>query len=410
MRILLVDKTVEGQSFLADLVNAISPEDQESLDIALNLAGPNDFVDRLASADLLIIGSEFREELPMIARKARMASPDTEIILFVNNEDYASEIFRVAHSCRVKKVMPRSSAPLDLLQELVSVQEIFRANGRTRSGKLVVFLQPKGGVGCSTIAAAVAEASLESSGTSLLWDLDIESKDVTRALAGRCMESRVVSNWIDGTESLSKDSVLQGIANVTDRFGVLPPPEGIACKMDYAGHPDMLELVQKLLTLVKIRYDSIIVDAAGKMSPAVGLLVRAADEVVFVIDDSILGLSAAQYYLESFRPLLVHAGALKIICSGTKLSRNEITECLLLPEKDDALNAEFLSKVPYDTAAHYWAGSGTTLFASGSPETKQAFLNICCELGIGEKKQVVVPEKTPVFKVGGLFQRVANAF
>ena len=395
MRVLLLDKTTEGQAFLADKINGISAADQDSLDLQMSLASESDYVNRLETSDVILIGSEFLDQARLIAREVRSKSADIEIIVFVKDASYDSSVFRNFAGSRIRKVIPNSCSELDLLQELVTIQEGLRERGRMRGGRVILLLQPKGGVGTTTIAAALGEAALESPGNVLLWDMDIDSCDLTRAINALSVQSKVVSEWIHEGNALSRDQFKSGVVTVKDRLGLLPPPDHIPTMMDYVGHPEVVEIIQRMLSIARIQFDTIIVDSAGRIGPAVGSLVQSADEVVMVVEDTLLGLSAAQWYFTSFQPLFEQAESIRILCSGVKLTREEMAESL-----DHALLEKYpmawsLPRIPFEPTANLWAGSDSTIFSLGSSQTKHALRLIMHELGIGQEP---APPPTAIHK------------
>ena len=113
--------------------------------------------------------------------------------MFVSDREYGGGAFRSAHSVGVRKVFPDSASSLDLLQELVGIHADFRKDGRTFEGRVVVIVHAKGGVGATSIAAALGEVCSDAQRRTLLWDLDVETKDLSRALAASGPEAKIVS-------------------------------------------------------------------------------------------------------------------------------------------------------------------------------------------------------------------------
>src|SRR5690606_20167050 len=108
-----------------------------------------------------------------------------------------------------RKVLIDGSSPLDLLQELVGIYSDFRKQGKIREGKVIVVAHAKGGTGATTIAAALAQVCDVYRRQTLLWDLDVETRDLSRSLAVGGVTAQVVSSWVNGTREISRDSLTE---------------------------------------------------------------------------------------------------------------------------------------------------------------------------------------------------------
>ncbi len=93
--------------------------------------------------------------------------------MFASERDYLEGAFRLTRTLRIRKVLPETCSMFDLLQELVAIDGEFRASGRVQAGTLVAFAQAKGGVGATSICAALGELCSVRQRKTLLWDLDI---------------------------------------------------------------------------------------------------------------------------------------------------------------------------------------------------------------------------------------------
>lgn len=424
MRILIVDKTTEGQALLADRIKGFDAADKDALDISVLLAGEKNYLERMCESDVLIFGSGLQDYARSMAPQAKAAAPSVHIIMFVTDQAYSSGAFREAHVARVRKVIPNCASSLDLLQELVNIQEEFRAVGKARKGNLVVVAQAKGGVGATTLCAALGEVCSESGRNTMLWDLDIETKDLCRGLGANGPGQEIVTGWVNGTAVVSRESLKSAVVPVGDNISMLMPPHMLAASMDYLGHPDTLSLVQRVAELARVTHDNIIVDMAGRVGPASGLLLRLADEVVLVIDDSVLGLTGIYAFLSGVLPVIKNHNALRFVCSGTRLSVSEMAKEV---GKEFAFGprAWSLPPIPFDSSGGRWAGSGKTLYSLGQRPTRKVLLTIAEDLGLIGTARAPLGEATGIRGLDGvihlqercvadkkegkgLFQRVAN--
>jgi len=304
--------------------------------------------------------------------------------MFVTDEDYGGGAFRVAHSVGVRKVFPDGASPLDFLQELVAIHAEFRIEGRTREGKVIAITHAKGGVGATSVCAALGEVCSVYSKRTLLWDLDVETRDLSRSLTVNGVEAKVVSAWVNGSREISRESLKDALIPISNEVSVLMPPDRMAESMDMVCHTDGMTIGQRIIDLARIMFDVILIDTGGRMGPATGGIIRSADVVMIVIDDTILGLTAVDLYLTFIKTLLGNTERIVFLVnpySGALLGVPKIVE-----ELEPAHN---LGEAPWrlppilnDPKAALWPGSGRTLYSMGQKQTRVALERIARELGI----------------------------
>ena len=389
MKVLIVDNSAEGQAQCARRIEAFSQSDVEMLDLRVKLVLDRDLHDQLRDTDVLIIGSGLGEGGAAVARAALAQLPWLHVIMYVTDEAYSGGAFRAAHSVGVRKVLPDSASPLDLLQELVGIFADFRREGRTREGRVICVTHAKGGTGATSICAALAEVCSVNRRKTLLWDLDVETRDLCRSLTVNGSEAKVVSDWVNGSREISRDSIRDALIPVSQEVSVLMPPDSMAEAMDLVCHTDGMAICQRVLDLARVMHDVILIDLGGRIGPATGSLMRAADEVLIVIDDTVLGLTALDLFLSYVKSLVVGADRLSFVVngySGSLLGVPQI-EAELEPVHHLGERPWRLPPIPVDPKASLWPGSGRTLYSMGQKSTRAAFeevaslLNITPQLG-----------------------------
>lgn len=354
------------------------------LDLKVKLVGERDYADRIPEADVLVLGSGLGDRAIAIARQSMSLVPWLHIIMFVTDEAYGGGAFRAAHSAGVRKVFPDSASPLDFLQELVAIHAEFRREGRTREGKVVAITHAKGGVGATSICAALAEVCSVYNRRSLLWDMDVETRDLSRSLTVNGVEAKIVSAWINGGREISRESLKDAIIPISSEVSVLMPPDRMAESMDLVCHTDGMIIIQRIIELSRVLFDIILVDTGGRMGPATGALLRAADVVVIVIDDTILGLTAVDLYLTFVKTLVGGVDRIVFVVnpySGALLGVPQIA-AELEPAHHLGEMAWRLPPVPNDPKAALWPGSGRTLYSMGQKSTRLVLEKIAKEIGL----------------------------
>lgn len=387
MKLLIFDRTTELQAFCAKRIESFNQSDMEMLDLKVKLVGERDYLDRLQEADVLVLGSGLGERATAFARQAMATVPWLHIIMFVTDEAYGGGAFRAAHSAGVRKVFPDSASPLDFLQELVAIHAEFRREGRTREGQVIVVTHAKGGVGATSITAALAEVCSVFNKRTLLWDMDVETRDLSRSLTVNGVEAKVVSAWVNGSRDISRESLKDALIPISGEVSVLMPPDRMAESMDLVCHTDGMTIVQRVVELARVMCDVVLVDTGGRLGPATGALMRSADQVLVVIDDTVLGLTAVDLFLTYIKTLVGGTDRIVFLVNsymGTMLGVPEIAGEL---EPAHHLGEEpwRLPPVPNDPKAAFWPGSGRTLYSMGQKNTRQVLEKVARELGIIER-------------------------
>lgn len=382
MRLLIVDRTAEGQSLCARRIEAFNQSDIEMLDLRVKLVLDRDYLNQIRDADVLILGSGLGDAAAQIARSALTQMPWLHVIMFVTEESYSGGAFRAAHAAGVRKVLPDDASPLDLLQELVAIYAEFRREGRIREARIICVTHAKGGTGATSICAALAEVCSVYRRRTLLWDLDVETRDLCRSLTVNGAEAKVVSSWVNGTREITRDSICDALIPVSQDVSVLMPPDSMAEAMDLVCHTDGMTICQRLLELARVMHDVILIDSGGRIGPATGALMRAADEVLIVIDDTVLGLTALDLYLSYVKALVVGSERISFVVngySGSLLAVPQI-EAELEPVHQLGPRPWRLPPVPVDPKASLWPGSGRTLYSLGQKQTRASLEEIAAEL------------------------------
>jgi MinD-like ATPase involved in chromosome partitioning or flagellar assembly len=387
MRVLIVDKTAEGQALCARRIEAFNQSDVEMLDLRVKLVLDKDWQAQIHDADVLILGSGLGEVAAQIARSALNQMPWLHIIMFVTEEAYSGGAFRAAHAAGVRKVLPDDASPLDLLQELVAIYAEFRREGRIREARIILVTHAKGGTGATSICAALAEVCSVYRKRTLLWDLDVETRDLCRSLTVNGAEAKVVSSWVNGSREISRDSICDALIPVSQDVSVLMPPDSMAEAMDLVCHTDGMALCTRLLELARVMHDVILIDTGGRIGPATGALMRAADEVLVVIDDTVLGLTALDLYLSYVKALVIGTERISFVVngySGSLLAVPQI-EAELEPVHHLGPRPWRLPPVPVDPKASLWPGSGRTLYSMGQKATRATLEEVAAQLNLVQR-------------------------
>lgn len=385
MRILFVESTTAAQAASARKLESIDRLDKDTLDLSIGLADEESAFERLELCDVLILGASLGNQGLGIARRAKDLAPHIEIIILVSAAEYAAGAFRSALSSGIRRVFSEAAPTLDLVQELTSIHEEFRSAGKVRQSRVIAVVQAKGGLGASSTCAALASACGTHGQSTLLWDLDIETRDLCRALTVGGDQSSVMTKMVQGEIEISRESLRQSLMRVSDRVSVLPPPDHVAACIDLVGRVDSLDFVQAILSTARLTHDTIIVDLGGRMGPAAAAILRHADVVLVAVDDSLLGLSAARFFLPTLQSVVRSSDSIFFLCSGISISKAELAEQLQVSTSFGP-DTWSLPVIPFDTAASTWPGSGKTLYELGKRQTRLVLEEIAEKLALIDKQ------------------------
>jgi cellulose biosynthesis protein BcsQ len=189
---------------------------------------------------------------------------------------------------------------------------------------------------------------------------------------------------VNGSREISRESLKDALIPISSEVSVLMPPDRMAESMDLVCHTDGMAITQRILELSRVLFDVIIVDTGGRMGPATGALLRSADIVVIVIDDTILGLTAVDLYLTFVKTLVGGTDRVVFLVnpySGALLGVEQIA-AELEPAHHLGDAPWRLPPIPNDPKAALWPGSGRTLYSMGQKQTRVILERIARELGI----------------------------
>jgi cellulose biosynthesis protein BcsQ len=407
MKVMVIDNSSENQVKCARRLEAISERDKELLDLQIKVVTEKEYEERIDQADVLILGSGLGNSAITITRRARAKFPWINVIMYFTEQAYADGAFRSVHAEGVRKALADNSSPIDLLQELIAIHADFKRDGRARDGRVIVVCHAKGGVGATSIVAGLAEVFSSFNRRTLLWDLDTASRDLSRSLAVTGAESRIISEWVNGGREINRDSVREAVIPISDGASVLIPPDGIAESIDLVCHTDGMLIAERIVEVTSNLFDTIIVDTAGHLGPAMGALLRAADQVVVVIDDGALGLTAVDLFLDFVKALVGSSDKITLLVNSYTGNHSKVSQLASQLEPSHQLggSAWRLPPVPYEPKAALWPATGRTLYSLGTPALRNALVEIAVELGVVNKNQITAGPALDSIPSGKWYQR-----
>ena len=287
----LLDADSEGvvrRSF-ADLGFVDAHVQRGSIDAAI------DELSRRGSPRYLILDiSGISEPLPRIGRLAEVCDPGTEVIVVGERNDIV--LYRDLKSVGVAEYFYKPLIGNVLSRSLVDISNGTRTQHPSRSGKLVIVLGVRGGVGATTIATNLAWyiAEIRQSGV-LLLDLDLHAGDA--ALQLHAQPSHALREALDDPQRIDELFLERGVVTVGGRLGLLAGLEPLSDRL--APNEDtVLPLLQKLLT----HYRYVLVDLPPETALSLPSLLHMPATVLVVGDGSLAGIRDVGRWREFLGP------------------------------------------------------------------------------------------------------------
>jgi len=378
VQLIVVDGTVEKQTVLARRVHDLGQDEIERLDITIGLSDIVSLDKKLSTADVVLLGPGISSEAFAITRKIKEFNPNTHVVAFVTDNDYSTGAFLKLRGSGMRIVLPLRSTPLDLLQVLLAIDTELKLHSSKAPGQLTLFANGKGGLGNTTLIAGLGSFFALRKRSALLWDLDIETRDLSRAMLKTETRSARLTEFVKGDARSTKCTLKAACVKWQNEVSILPPPDVLAAGLDLISHPDSISLIDEIVEAARELFDHIIVDLGGRLGPGAARLMQSADNICLLVDDSWMGLTATATYLNAISPIMHdNFSTIRFVGAGSKLSPLEIRAVL---EKQSGIKLEErafqTSTIPFDVSARKWPGSGETLFSIGSKLTRQAMIQI----------------------------------
>jgi cellulose biosynthesis protein BcsQ len=315
---------------------------------------------------------------------ARFEGPQAECPLaFVLDADtYASE------AVSIHKILNRTVlSDTDLTQMANFVVDCERkASGRgsgIRSRHIIGVAQLKGGVGGTSLTAALGVCWAKQGKTVALLDLDDVSPQLTewarvpehqRTLTGELLKTGEV-----GIDKLS-DFVFP-VEGFDGRLVAIGQPVQYAEAFHFRayvldGAPSSSEFVSNVLSLLSNEYDVVLVDIGRSWGVATFAALPWCERVVFVVDDDGLSVrrsldALARLKQESGDPEEFNLGRWVVALNkvtGDRLSEADVAQAAAHLELFPRTNSLF--SIPYSASGRTWGIKGETLYDRGSSRVR----------------------------------------
>lgn len=349
--------------------------------------------------DLLVVGDQLLQSDIVELSRIRRILPHTPILARVTDSWGGISVVEQLARMGADDVLSENCDAQDFLRKVVLLA---RRASRGGSGHLIVVDSGKGGVGVTSVAAGIAECSWSAGKKTALIDLDDETQDLSRFLQAKPYINEGLKLLFSEERPVTEEFVRQCLVPVwqgEQDFACMPPAAQLEESSIRAGRT----LVSLLETLDEI-FECIVVDIGCMRGNLRNTLYRAADKIVYVINNDAASLFASVEGIRKLRPHLAAGAELVVVENGS--GKAGLPNAILHREFLQASGLDesqwFNQAIAYCKQGTRWPASGGTLFSQSKSALRRSFGELACRLGIVQES----PAKSTVAQLThGLFKK-----
>jgi len=356
----IIDLSADGRRRIASLIEKwtwVSPDSRASTPrVSLSLLSPEEI--RFNGAlDVCIIGPELIGCDAAFINSVRQQLPGKLIVCVLTQEVYSFGLIEQLGRLGVDDVILDTASADEFFRRLVLLQRRLRNKDK---GKLIVVGSSRGGVGCTFVAASLAEGYLSSGKRACVLDCDVISQDLTRFLQVRPHVSESLRLLIDQQRVVTSETVAECCIPVWKEEPnlVCVPPAAGQDESIFAS-PRATRALAAILEALQTLHDVIVVDAAALPALAINALYQICDEAVLVTNRDPAGAFAHR------QALLLISGCVRPDAQVTVvINDNSVATASVAALRSDALSIPGRLVrhivIPKSTHASRWPCSGAT--------------------------------------------------
>lgn len=243
---------------------------------------------------LVVDTSGYPDPMMRVNRLADVCDPSTEVIVIGDRNDIV--LYRDMKAAGVAEYFFKPLVTGVLTRALGNIVSggVDRPAGRT--GKLVIVLGVRGGVGATTIATQGAWHLAEKRGRRvLLLDLDLQSGDA--ALQLDAQPGHALREALEHPERIDDLFLERAITKVSDRLGLLAALEPLSGALEPSE-----ETVVRLVNTLTHRYRFVVVDLPVAAAVKLPQLLQLANVILLVSDGTLISARETTRWREAIGP------------------------------------------------------------------------------------------------------------
>lgn len=279
----IIDLSADGRRRLASLIEKwtwVSPDSRASTPrVSLTLLSPEEI--RFNGAlDVCVIGPELIGCDAAFIHTIRQQLPGKLILCVLTQQIYSFGLVEQLGRLGVDDVLLDTASSDEFFRRLVLLQ---RRLSHKQKGRLVVVGSSRGGVGCTFLAASLAEGYLNAGKRVCVVDCDVISQDLTRFLRVKPHVSEPVRLLLDQQRVVTSETVAECHAGVwSDEPNMVCIPPAAGQDETIFATPRAARALTAILEVLQTQHDVVVVDAASLPALTTSALYQICDEAVFV--------------------------------------------------------------------------------------------------------------------------------
>ncbi len=359
----------------------------------------------LSPPDIFVVGPQIlMHELTELTRIKKIF-PDVPLLVCTTKElENLSTIEQMARM-GADATLPSHATAQDFLRILIHLAQ---KAPKASTGKLYIVDGGKGGVGVTSVAAALAETCAREGKRTLIVDGDSETQDLARFLQARPYVNENLQLLLEGQKPLSREFIEQCYVRVwsdnDDLFCMPAMPDHDAI---FNAPSKVLRQFLLIFETLDQMFDTIIVDMGSLAGMFQRALYRAADGVVFVLNDDPASLYGSVERLAAIREVLPADAKL---CVVDNAPTGGLSRKVLVREFGRAAHLESThwstESLPFCKQGRRWPGSGATLASLGSKAQLKSCDRLAADLGLIDE----VPTDSLMERIFAAVARILKSF
>lgn len=391
-RILIYERSPEGRAMLRGrLLEAARQADIGEIALREFTRAEIDSID-WDDVFCCVLGPDINAETDEIVDRLRVAYPLGSVALTLSAEEYAHRAVALRRSLAVQVFAVHDVAQLTGFLLNAATEPTLTAPEPLRDSVIGV-CQLKGGVGASTIAAALGGCWVRHGLSVALVDLDDVNPHLTqwaratprqRTMSSHCLRHGEV-------EPTRLNELVAPVFGFDGRFVVVPQPELYNDSFHFKANviddaPAATEFITSSLAALGREFNVVVFDLGRSWGIATLAALRRCSHVVLIVDDDFISLERS---LANLTRLRSESGDLRefdlqrwsVILNGNtgrNLTTSEaaatIARAKLFPPDAN------LYAVPFSAAAQRWSQGGSTFYEMTDQRTRDILRKIACNL------------------------------
>lgn len=380
MQIYIVDSSAETRAHLhAQLSDFLRAEQETHLlpYLSLKALSPEElkFQD---PPSLCIIGEGLAQRGIAHITQIRRQLPEARLLLIIPSGLETLAFVEEMTRAGVNDFITKRSSAFEILQKIVCCAQSER---KERSGTLMLVESAKGGLGVTSLTAALGDELSASGKKTLIVDLDTETQDLCRFLQVKPFINENLQLILSGQRPPHVEFVSQCVLPVKENLDCLPPcPDSDAL---YDGRATQIQSFFNVLRVLDSQYDAIVIDCGASRGSFLRSLYKVADKVLFVVNNDPATLHASLDKVRKLKAMLSPGVAISLVeNNNTKygLPRGALPQELIRIAGSEAALWGGIS-LPSTREAAQWPASGYTLRGSGDRYLSAGLTSLATSLG-----------------------------